>query len=326
MEAYTHIIKRQTYRALGYETPVFGWGNGEPTLDWSSIYNTSSLWGGFAYAGLPNFSIAKEYLSEITTAKLKEEFCRIGWLMGATIAGKESVFPIIPSFSLGGYHINYGMIEGELKKSPMNSNDIFTDITIEYGYDAQKKGGKNTISVTSPDQPSFQRSFVSGVGISEEQAIELWEMGHALWVAYGGIKNSYPNKDCSLIVNSADAIDFVKKAYQWQGVTKKEGSWVVYERYQADFVVPVDTVVDGSLGLGTPIQIDIPLVAFQDKGIIVSVEPDYLSGRGTVRAEMLGTKTVQRDTLIIERGLSFNDETITEMGTGSYEQIIEGRR
>lgn len=291
---YKSVVRHQNLKTFGYSAPLGGWGLNEPsqTVVWSDIYDDSNVYGGFGYAGIPDIEIAKQYQKEITTDKVKDELLRAMWCLGSHHNGVmvEKIFPMLEAFAAEttGIAIDYGMIKGEITADDLNYSDVFAEVAIDYAYDAATNKGSKHIAITNTENEAFLPDYVTGVTDILE-AEELWKMGRAVYLAYGGVKNTYPNKDQSIIKNEADAIEHIRQAYRWQGYRGD----TVYKRYTATFTVDATKLVADGIYQGSQITLTDPDIAPNGhKGLAEKATLTPRGGTYKIVAQMLSDQPV----------------------------------
>lgn len=328
IDMYKYLVRHQNLKSYGYNTPVGGWGYNEPTetVDWTEIYDNGTQYGGFEYAGIPDIEIAKQYQSEVSTEQLKEELLQAMWCTGSTFngqngesgryVGNEKIFPILEAFeSEDNIDITYSMMDGRPKNKDMQYNDVFAEISITYAYDAAIDSGSKTISITNVENEAYRTEYVTGI-TDENTAYDLWNMGRALWLAYGGVKNKYPHSNQSIIKNEADAIEYIKKAYKWQGVVGDK----VLKRYTSEFVLDVSQLKNQEIYQGSKINLIVPQLSPNGhKGLIEKVNPSPITGKYSIQAQMLSTEEVVLEEVNIYEGQNGFDWLEGENGVNIYE-------
>ena len=280
--------------------------------------------------------------SDTRSDKIKQKLARLMWAIGTTNRqGVEKIYPMIAGLeNTDGVQITYNdMVKRSTPKfKDRRYDDIFAAVNIGYAYDAGSDKNSQSINVTNVDQDAYDPSYVTGIE-DEQIKQELWNYGNTLYNVYG-VLNEFPAElqDCGWIQTEAQAIEYVRNCYKWQGVYLDPDLDVPTgkQRYIATFRVPWTFGIDNGLDVGSKIQLSVknktwdgPVEVYHS-GIITAVTDTF--GVATpvmdITAEMLGGNLSGSDRFIIVKGTDEStvdgDTSAIVKGTDSTTAIVKG--
>jgi hypothetical protein len=340
--AYEHVLRLQNYRSTGYEKPVNGWGLEIPVYlqsAWDAVYDSSTDYGGINNPDLTGINIKNQLLnqSEIASEKIKADLLRHMWAMGTiSRSGVEKVYPLIEALNnTDGVLLDYHDTIQDPKVTPIKYDDVFCEVNVGYQWNTGSNANSSFITVTNVEQDTFLSSYVTGVS-DIEKAEQIWKMGHALFIAYG-VKNTYPESNGNLrwIDNEDNAVDWIIKAYQWQGVVfdEIEGEAIVKKRYELNFTMADADALLSGVEHGQKIRVNIPYIVEDElephSGIITTISGApraTTAGKVKIVAQMLSTEIQGTGiSYIIDESLDSHDTEYDEEVTPHDEEIDEGK-
>ncbi|MCP5015152.1 MAG: hypothetical protein GY938_07685, partial [Ketobacter sp.] len=325
IDMYRDALKRQCYKANDIEPPLSGWGLDYPTVaDWETLYSDSSITG--ALFG----SCYHQYDNAVTTDQIKKDIlshcCCMG---GAGSDGIERVYHLTELlFADDGHTIEIsGPLSGLFSKKslPRITKNLPETITplMSVTYKSSVATGSTTRSIDIIDVANdYSLSSVQSSELTDEQKLELWELGNALYKGWGSVASADQKEtDLFLFDNALDAFEYLKRAFALMGARSIFYSGAAYPEAYERFTVEVDLqeeyALSNSLYFGAKVKIK-----RANNSTLAGVITDTLTinGKTKIVAECVGGPLVGTVSYIIEESGNQADD-IEETGSNVTEYI-----